>query len=115
MGRLLDEDDVIDALNFDTGIIPFYKERRSEKAILEDAKRRINNLPSAQPEKGEWIDVQIIPFTNNDGQLICEKICSRCHGIAYFRSTFDGIIANNFCPNCGKPMKRGEQDEINRC
>ena len=58
--------------------------------------------------KGEWIDTVATPFTNNEGQLIHEKMCSKCKGIAYFRSVCGIMIADNVCPNCGADM-RGEE------
>lgn len=53
---------------------------------------------------GKWINVEIHPFTNNDGQLIYEKMCNQCGAIAYFRSVGNDCIGNNFCPNCGERM-----------
>ena len=59
---------------------------------------------SAQPEreKGEWIPVH--PLQSDDGGAY---MCSKCKtGMWEIRPS-----VYHYCPNCGKPMKRGKQDE----
>ena len=73
----------------------------------EELKDLIRNAPTIEPErkKGEWLDTGATPFTNNEGQLIHEKMCSKCASIAYFRSVCGIMIADNVCPNCGSDMR----------
>ena len=81
----------------------------------------LKSVPSAQPDldewctdrkrkKGKWINMEIAPFANNDGQLIYEKVCNQCGTIAYFRGVGNDCIGNNFCSYCGAKMV-GEGEE----
>ena len=93
MGRLVDEDDVIDIINFECG---------KWTGLSKTIEKEIKALPSTQPEreKGKWIVNETLIN------------CSVCKHSAWSRHAFDDIVRGfNFCPNCGKPMKRGEQDE----
>ena len=64
--------------------------------LLGDAVRRIDNLPSAEPErkKGKW---EWASLSSYNEQLQFPS-CSVCNGI--FTSRF------NYCPNCGAEMER---------
>jgi predicted RNA-binding Zn-ribbon protein involved in translation (DUF1610 family) len=89
--RLIDEDAAIESLTE-------YGNGRAVYISVEEAVRRIEQLPSAQPEreKGEW--VYNSPVTMK---------CNRC-----------GLVIKDWdwhrfkiCPNCGADMRRGEKDE----
>ena len=74
------------------------------RPIDADAVKRIDAIPSAQPEriKGHWIDA-VIP---NDSGGLPVIVCDKCN--TFFPLQFGA--SHNFCPNCGADM-RGEQDE----
>ena len=59
-------------------------------------KKRVMEIPSARPKKGEWI------YTNNPLRLDDEWECSKCGNISFMRT--------NFCARCGAHMK-GVDDE----
>ena len=61
-----------------------------EGVLVEDIER----LPSAEPKKGKWIDVD----PHGDAGLAFE--CSECEKI--------NLRETNYCPNCGADM-RGEE------
>lgn len=56
MGRLLDEDDVIDAINKRISILQKHPEFRRKHADIDlyGIKPMIAELPSAQPDHDEW-------------------------------------------------------------
>ena len=92
--RLIDADAAIESLTE-------YGNGRAVYIGVEEAVRRIEQLPSIQPERkmGRWILVA-------SGRGGYE--CSCCHGYApSYRCGEDRL--SNFCPNCGADM-RGEQD-----
>lgn len=64
-----------------------------------EAKKNIENIPSAQPEheKGEWIR-HYCEDGNPDGWQ-----CDQCAEWYYF-----GETKPNFCPNCGADMREEE-------
>ena len=116
MGRLLDEDIVIDALIGISGSKSieelteecevYQSDNRCYSGGVYGAIRAIKTLPSVQPErkKGEWL-----PDNNNAYEM--RFVCSCCKesevvptiGFTKYRPLWD------FCPNCGADM-RGEQD-----
>lgn len=92
MGRLLDEDLVIDALYS----VNEYN-ARSVKAI--------KTLSSAQPEiiRGEWI------YGEHDVSMCDGYRCDKCGFFVpwdYQHKSIDFIDDYHFCPNCGADMKR---------
>ena len=57
-------------------------------------KRRVMEIPTAEPKQGEWIET-------SEGTM-----CSNCHKFPYDDGEYH--IANwhsDFCPNCGARMK----------
>lgn len=60
---------------------------------FDELQEEIQNLPSAEPEQGEW---ERIPYSMAD----YGSRCSLCH--------FKVGNPTNFCPNCGADM-RGEK------
>ena len=70
-----------------------------------DCKRKIEKLPSAQPERktGEW-SVEFSPA--HMGGAYCE--CSQCN-YKFAMGAYFEPDEWKFCPNCGADM-RGEQD-----
>ena len=71
----------------------------SERIVhTSDAVEAISLLPSAQPERGHWIEIR-----NKRGVVIAIK-CDKCS-----RFPKRGV-KSDFCPNCGADM-RGDQDE----
>ena len=68
---------------------------------LTDAYNLICQLPSAQPRKGMWIPI-------NPGARIKHFFkCSLCGSSI---DTFCISSDINYCPNCGHPMMRGEEE-----
>ena len=76
---LVRRQDVLDIVYLDPG-------------ISETNAKMIKELPSAEPENGEWSEITI-PWSPD--YLIYK--CSKCGGIEVFRS--------RFCPNCGAEMR----------
>lgn len=64
---------------------------------LLDAEQRLEDLPSAQPERkeGKW-------RLNREGNWAC-PFCE-------FDPYHDNMKGMNFCPNCGAEMVKGEDD-----
>ena len=97
MGRLLDEDNVIDIINFECG---------KWTGLSKTIEKEIKALPSAQPEreKGKWI--------------VCgdKHVCSECDEFALC-DAYDVLETgeyqeklSDFCPNCGADMRTKETD-----
>ena len=61
--------------------------------------RRINSLPSAQPERkrGKWL-----LYAQRDG-IETGSECSQCGYHIYIPPQY----GHNFCPNCGATMEKG--------
>ena len=87
--RLIDADAAVESLTE-------YGNGRAVYISVEEAVRRIEQLPSVQPErpKGKWIHQ--VKFSRVE--------CDQCGKV--FRNSF---APKNFCPNCGADM-RGEQN-----
>ena len=64
--------------------------------LFEVYEDRLNALPSAQPmrKKGKWID----------GSIPTYAVCSECG----YQERY--AYENNFCPNCGCQMMRGDAE-----
>ena len=92
--RLIDADAAIEALTE-------YGNGRAVYISVEEAVRRIEQLPSVQPERktGRWI-----PVTNGRGGHKCDR-CG-CYAPSYQSGT---EWLSNFCPECNADM-RGEKD-----
>ena len=92
--------DAIDSLRMDVDIIPFAKAREYTRAAIETIYNRLEELPSAQPEreKGEWILV-----TDNNGQ---HYECSRCGAWRYHQE-------QEFCGSCGADMRGKNNGKTN--
>ena len=98
-------DDLIRRQDAVNEVVAWLKDRMSDKKNGKPLTDRINDLPSAQPErkKGRWI----ITKTErgwNCAEYPTEVTCSNCNYIEDYQKALD------FCPNCGADM-RGEQDE----
>lgn len=65
--------------------------------------RMLNDAPTIEPKRGEWIDAEI---RHEDGVLPIQ-VCSECKTFYPLEYTGGG---HRFCPNCGADM-RGEDDE----
>ena len=94
MSDLIPYEVIIERVKDDIDFIAEQAYERGKRDILEQSQ-------SAQPEreKGEWIVNETLIN------------CSVCKHSAWSRHAFEDIVRGfNFCPNCGKPMKRGEQD-----
>ena len=61
---------------------------------LKTVMERIEQLPSAEPGSGKWIDANIC------GELPV-IVCDQCH--TFFPIAFGDF--HNFCPNCGAKME----------
>ena len=94
MGRLIDADAAVESLTE-------YGNGRAVYIGVEEAVRRIEQLPSAQPERktGRWI-----PCPQNASWLYVYK-CSECGGYLQI-SDVDGIgITAKYCSYCGAKME----------
>ena len=101
MDDLISRQAAIDALNVLVKDGHAYVNGAFFETILRDeAKRVLEELPSAQPEqrKGKWIH----PY--HYGLALPEHECSVCHEWEY------ADTESNFCPNCGADM-RGDEHE----
>ena len=116
MSDLIERQDAIDAIAFgityakvidiETGEkkeLLLFKKVNSE---LEEAIERVNLLPSAEPKRGKWIDIDA-DFSRKWFKHHMYK-CSECGNTL----DFDGVNAGrgdaNFCPNCGARMDEEE-------
>jgi hypothetical protein len=79
------------------------KSKLMTAGAMMDCKRRIERLPSAEPERinGHWIDA-VIP---NDSGGLPVIVCDKCN--TFFPLQFgDG---HNFCPHCGARMEGSKE------
>ena len=101
MGRLLDENNVIDALEKVASFFPYRIPGKGEtydkyneawNDAIGRAEIEIKQLPSAQPEreKSEWIEEDYVT-----------KIKIRCKKCGEYTR---GVYRSKFCPNCGRYM-----------
>lgn len=101
MSDLIDRQAAIDALKMDISIIPFAKAREYVRAAIETIYNRLEELPSAQPERktGKWVKY--------DGDWFKTMFkCSECGAMIDINEKY----RNFFCYHCGADM-RGEQDD----
>ena len=68
-------------------------------------KKRVMEIPIAEPKQGEWIRTSNDWIDGTCGARYYPIHCSICN-----YSTYDDS-ATNFCPNCGARMK-GADDEV---
>lgn len=102
MGRLLDEDDVVDWLLKRTEMYDGTGHFVDENVVKKNIESQIAKIPTAHPERktGKWL-------TSDD--FYETGICSRCkwdsqEPISYAVTNF------NFCPNCGARMVQEGED-----
>lgn len=98
MSDLIDRQAAIDALS-DEITITGVTNAIIVKDYVQRVKRKLENLPSAQPERksGKWV-------RGDAEKLTCSARCSICQNRVYEeRSPY------KFCPNCGAKME-GEQN-----
>lgn len=67
---------------------------------MSEALNGIKELPSVQPRKGKWINIQHSVTGDSNAE------CDQCGAIVHDNFLLSPI---NFCPNCGAYM-RGEQE-----
>lgn len=91
--RAIDADAMIDRLKeWDT-------KDKTDKALYNFTLNRINEQPTIQPRRGQWIMSNVGDTFMTDAPKII--YCSSCNVCAPY--------ATNYCPMCGADM-RGEQD-----
>ena len=114
MGRLIDEDIVIDIVNFECG---------KWTGLSKTIEKEIKALTPAQPDctdcimhggdwecdhihcrKGHWIKRF---YTQSSGESLEMHVCSKCRQ-EYSYDAETGESEDNFCPNCGSD-NRGKQ------
>lgn len=79
------------------------------KAVLYE----LRFLPSAEPDKGEWLEKEVIHKDDEVGSVIEEWQCARCSVCGKYHTTphMYYFAAFPFCPMCGADM-RGAGDEV---
>ncbi len=72
---------------------------------------RLNNLPSAQPErkKGKWIERN--PRNSPDCRLIECSECGNAYIVGQNINYDDWIDGRNFCMKCGADLRGGSNDK----
>lgn len=110
MSDLISRQDAIDAIHEDIDWLVAQGGRDLDLTeCMERAKSILNNLPSAEPEKGKWIfHERREPQFDISGIKTwgVAYICSECEFIHTVIEDFGHYL---FCPNCGADM-RGEQE-----
>lgn len=99
MGRLLDEDDVIDAVS--RGCQEF-------RGIFARCEKNLNELPPAQQEPKS-------PLYYGDGYSEGKMVydSAECPNCGYIYDEGDHVWGEPYCPHCGQALDwymRGEQD-----
>ena len=93
-GDLISREDAINtALEFFVEFLDGAFHEDDQKILM----KRMNALPSAEPEEGEWI---------------MHKMLSRDYGKIYYQHDCSCNLYESpypFCPNCGMKMKRGDR------
>lgn len=116
MGRLLDEDDVIDAINKRISVLQKHPEFRRKHADIDlyGIKPMIAELPSAQPSNGACLGcccAKVEPLQQREkGHWIKDGHHIKCNKCGTYMCDTDregDPIPMSFCPNCGTPMERG--------
>ena len=99
--RLIDADALIMALRLEYPMIPIFKENRKEWEVKTDGYRKaeevINDAPTIEPKRGEWISKD--PYWHT-------AICSNCNKVTMFEEWDEKVIEYDFCPNCGADMRK---------
>ena len=115
MDDLISRQAAIDALDFEIVHMTAYCDGKNEgnplaqyNKGLEDGKKAIEALPSAQPErkKGKWI-------YGEDEYGIDGYHCDKCGFFVpwdYAHKFINYIEDYNFCPNCGAKMDEEEEN-----
>ena len=97
--RLIDANNLIQALKEECELEDYFEETAF---YGEDLLEIIENEPTVEPIKGEWIvKSQKTSFLQSNEVFKCKKC-------GHERSRYDGEILN-FCPNCGVQMKGGKK------
>lgn len=93
-------DAVADLYWMDERLLNFKKE-------IDKVYDKILNLPSAQqePKRGKWIEGKYMGF---DGCFVWHRECSLC---GYEREDDNPDKDTPFCPICGHPMERSEDED----
>lgn len=94
VGELISRQEAIDAL-------AEYGNGRAVYIGVEEAVRRIEQMPSAEPKRGKWI-------RTGSGSLYDYYRCSECGIRPKWDCMGDNnwrIAFTNFCPNCGAKME----------
>ena len=99
MSDLISRQGAIDAIHEDIDWLVAQGGRELDLTeCMERAKSILNNLPSAEPKKGKWINMYISATGDSDAE------CDQCGAIVH--NNFSTTI--NFCPNCGADMREGD-------
>ena len=61
----------------------------------------IENLPSAEPKKGQWEEKSVFEDSIQEWQSARCSVCNKYHTTPYLYY-FDNF---NYCPNCGAKME----------
>lgn len=77
---------------------------RAAADTLEAADKRIAELESQKPKRGEWIEKWRFKTDGTPFHKIGDMECSVCHGDML------GRYYSKYCPHCGA-LLRGENDE----
>lgn len=73
-----------------------YVKMSDRRYVLANIERRINNAPTVEPVRGEWI------YERGTYSVCSAWKCSNCgksYGLPFIKDEY------NFCPNCGCRMK----------
>ena len=64
-----------------------------------------------EKNKGKWLG-GLKTIISYDGQILHEVVCSKCHGISYFRTCFHEYVGAKYCPCCGELMSPNMAAEV---
>lgn len=115
MSDLISRQDAIDAIE----LIDWYHQNKNKDMVsgansdehqawykAEDIYQALEQVPSAEPKKGEWIATHETNLLSHPDSIT--YVCSEC---GYKIYTIFGIPSvTNFCPNCGADMGTKKTD-----
>ena len=106
MSELIRKEDALNALDDEITLTG-----RQNAIIFTDYVRRvarkINDLPSAQPQKGKWI------YGEHESAMCDGYRCDKCGFFVpwdYQHEFIDFIKDYNYCPSCGADMREGDAE-----
>ena len=110
MNDLISRQAAIDTLKMNIDMIPFIRAKQYVREALDTVLKRLEELPSIGPGEGA---VWYKPTGMMPPEFTGQYRCSNCGELAMRDWKHHRQTLTNFCPNCGKPMRKEGGNEQN--